>query len=309
MIYEILKSAKKRSFLAGNIGLPAIDFLSSKKKYDVAILELSSFQLQDLDRSPSIAVVLDIFPDHLDAHENIKEYYESKKNIALHQGSGDVAFYFLDNSLSKHTASFGKGKKVGVDFKKFKLFSQGDLRIRGVHNFRNAVMAASVGKYLGVPDKEITKVVRRFAGLEHRLEFVKKLGQTSIYNDSVSTNPQTTIAAAKSFPGEQKALILGGKDKNLDYKPLGTTLKKLSEEIVVVVLCGENKNKIKTAIKNAGVEMMTAKDLKSSASAANEALRNTGGILLFSPGAASFDSFENYADRGQKFKAIVKSLK
>ena len=311
LIYQILKTSGKRVFLAGNIGRSVLEFVSPIKKYDFAILELSSFQLQDLERSPSLAVMLDVFPDHLDAHQNLKEYYDSKTNLVAYQGKGDRVFYFVDNALSRKSALRGAGKKTGVDYRKFKLFSQDDLKIRGVHNYRNAVMAAIVAKHLKTSKKAILMTVKKFRGLEHRLEFVRKIREVSIYNDSISTNPQTVVAAVESFPKEVKILIAGGRDKNLsyDYKPLGVALRKLKTEMRLVVLGGENKKRVQKMIKGSGVEVKLAKDLRQAVKIAYATAKNKKGVMIFSPGAKSFDSFKDYAHRGRKFKTIVKSLK
>ena len=255
--------------------------------------------------------MLDVFPDHLDAHQNLKEYYDSNTNLVAYQGKGDRVFYFVDNALSRKSALRGAGKKTGVDYRKFKLFSQDDLKIRGVHNYRNAVMAAIVAKHLKTSKKAILMTVKKFRGLEHRLEFVRKIREVSIYNDSISTNPQTVVAAVESFPKEVKILIAGGRDKNLsyDYKPLGVALRKLKTEMRLVVLGGENKKRVQKMIKGSGVEVKLAKDLRQAVKIAYATAKNKKGVMIFSPGAKSFDSFKDYAHRGRKFKTIVKSLK
>lgn len=311
LLYKILKAGGRNVQLAGNIGNSALEILPRLKKNSLSVLELSSFQLQDLRVSPSTAVMLDVFPDHLDAHLNLKEYYAAKGNLVAHQKKGDAVFYFSDNALSKKLASLGQGKKVAVNYKRYNLFSMANLKIWGVHNFRNAVMAATIAKHLGVSNKAILDSVEKFSGLEHRLEFVRKVRKVSIYNDSISTNPQTAVAAVKSFPGKIKTLILGGRDKNLNYsyRPLGMVLKKLGTEVRLVVLCGENKGRIRKMIKGSGVRIKLAENLKQAVKIAFGTAKDEKGVIIFSPGAKSFDSFKDYADRGRKFKAIVKSLK
>ena len=311
LIYQILRASGKRVFLAGNIGRSVLEFVTPNKKYDFAILELSSFQLQDLERSPSLAVMLDIFPDHLDTHQNLKEYYDSKTNLVAYQRKGDKVFYFLDNALSRKSASRGAGKKIGVDYKKFKLFSLEDLKIRGVHNYRNAVMAAIVTRHLKVPERFILSSIRKFKGLEHRLELIRKIGKVLFYNDSISTNPQTVVAAIGSFPKVMKILIVGGRDRNLNYnyKPLGAVLRKLKIEMRLVVLCGENKKRVQEMIKGSGVKVKLSENLRQAVKIAYETAKDKEGVMIFSPGAKSFDSFKDYAHRGRKFKTIVKSLK
>ncbi len=338
ILYKILKAARKRVFLAGNIGRPALGAPGGTNKKSIAILELSSFQLQDLETSPHIAAVLDVFPDHQDAHLNLREYYEAKTSIARHQKPGDKIFFFQNHHLSKWVASKGGGKKITVDPSttlrtgetKSKLFGPADLTMPGYHNFKNAVMAAAVAKTLGVPDRTIVKTVKNFRGLEHRLEFVRKImarqarhkNKSAIYfyNDSASTNPQTTIAAVKAFPGARKILIAGGYDKGLDYKPLARALKNSGTELVI--LMGENKKKIAKAIKRQETgdkrqeyAIVFVKNLGEAVKKAYKyalslvACHLSPVAIVFSPGAASFDMFKNYADRGRQFKKIVKSLK
>ncbi|MEK7546644.1 MAG: UDP-N-acetylmuramoyl-L-alanine--D-glutamate ligase [Patescibacteria group bacterium] len=331
LLYKILKAASKKACLAGNIGKPALDILPKADKKSIVVFELSSFQLQDIEKSPSVAAVLDIFPDHLNTHKNLKEYYNSKANIAHYQKRGDKTFFFKNNPLSKKIASKGIGRKIGIDKKSFRIFSPDDLLVKGAHNLKNAAMAATIAKYLGVPDKIIFKTVSKFRGTEHRLELVRKIklpihswhshtvSRNShyiyFYNDSASTNPQTAAAAIKSFPNEEKILIVGGQDKNLDYRPLAEALKNSGTKLVI--LLGENRNKIKKAIekiKNDELRIMLVNTLFQAVKSAYKFAKkmsvthSSSFIVLFSPAATSFDSFENYSDRGRKFKKIVKQL-
>jgi len=295
----------------------------------VWVLELSSFQLQDLKQSPDIAVVLNIFPDHMDSHKNFSEYFNAKANIARFQKKSDKIFYDTTNKYSKAIAQKSKAKKIPVDFKRLQYLTA----MPGEHNLKNAAMAAAVAFSLGCPKEKIVKVAKNFKGNEHRLEFVRTIRINpckrnahypcksvfiNFYNDSASTNPQTTAAAIKAFK-EPKILIAGGKDKGLDYKPLAKTLEYSNTELVI--LFGENKNKIAKALLSRKYKVSSIKRklkfAKSLADAVNLAYKaaldtkylipNT--IVLFSPAAASFDMFKDYADRGKKFKALVKKLK
>ncbi|MDP3948464.1 MAG: UDP-N-acetylmuramoyl-L-alanine--D-glutamate ligase [bacterium] len=333
LLYKILKAAGKNVFLAGNIGLsmleiiPRLSALSLRKSAPIVILELSSFQLQDLKKSPHIAAVLDIFPDHLDAHKNLKEYYDAKANIGRYQNPGDKIFFWGDNALSRKVASKGKGKKMAVypsallrtGEKSFKLFSPEDLLVKGTHNFKNAVMAANIAESFGVPRKIILKTTRGFHGTKHRLELARRIikngREICFYNDSASTNPQTAAAAVKAFPSEDKILIAGGQDKNLDYKPLAKALE--NSKTKLVILFGENKKKIEKTIKrmkNSELKIVRVNTLFQAIMFAYKfakrlsIVHNSSFMVLFSPAATSFDMFENYADRGMKFKKIVKQL-
>lgn len=308
LLYKILRAAGKKVLLAGNIGKPAIDFLKSGEKYDWAILELSSFQLQDLDISPNLAVILDVFPDHQDAHLNLREYYEAKANIGKYQKKSDRVFFFSDDKNSKKIASKSPAWKMGVNYKKFKLFSPRELKMPGPHNFRNAVMAANVAFSLGIAVRTIKNAVTRFKGLEHRLEFVKKIGGFNFFNDSASTNPHTTAAAVGSFPGVKKILISGGRDKVDDYSPIHRALKK--HEIHAVILFGENKHRLQRAIGGLS-KVKLAGNLKTAVRMAFGEAKMAGGevCVVFSPGAASFDMFRNYAHRGEEFKKLVRKIR
>lgn len=365
LLYKIFKNAGKPALLAGNIGKSALGVLPLVRKNSIIILELSSFQLQDLEKSPDIAVVLDIFPDHQDAHLNLREYYEAKTNIARHQKPGDKIFFFRNHPLSRWMASKSRGRKIAVDENKFKLFSLTDLKIPGFHNFKNAVMAATVAHALGIRAGIIAKTVKNFRGLEHRLEFVRRIppiaadplrpssseasreadkrryisenlrrnqrsSAIEFWNDSASTNPQTTAAAIRAFSDKRQAtsdkrinnlshiacpmsliLIAGGFDKGLSHKPLANALKNSNTKLVV--LFGENKHKIQRQIAKSGARIMFVKNLKSAVRMAYKSARvishKSSVIVLFSPGAASFDMFKNYADRGRQFKKLVKKLK
>lgn len=303
LIYQILKKCGFKVLLAGNIGKSPLEILPKVNKKTWVVLELSSFQLQDLEKSPRVAVVTDVFPDHMDAHKDMKEYVDAKSNIALHQKKSDVIFYFQDNLLSKKIAEKSPGAKIGITGGPFGLK-------------KNYVLASTVTAYLGCPTEKIFHTVKNFRGVEHRMEFAREINGVRFYNDSASTNPQTAAAAVLSFK-EPVVLIAGGKDKNLDYKPLAEAIKK-SGNVKMVVLIGENKNKILhslAGIRNKELRIKNATDLKSAVELAHKFARslihNSQFIIhvLFSPGAASFDMFKDYADRGEKFKRAVRLLK
>jgi UDP-N-acetylmuramoylalanine--D-glutamate ligase len=305
ILYNILKAAHKRVFLAGNIGSPMLDLLPHLNKRSFVILELSSFQLQDLAVSPPIAAVLDVFPDHQDAHLNLKEYYEAKTNIARHQKSSDRIFFFGNHPLSRWIAAKSRGRKISVDEKIFRLFSPNNLKVPGHHNFENAMMAGTVARTLGISPISIVKAVKKFRGTEHRLEFVKKIGGADFYNDSASTIPEPTAAAILSFPGKNIILIAGGRSKVTNYSPIGKAIKRSSVKLAVLI--GENKHDVKLAIKSSGVPYHLSPSLKDAVRYAYIASKKLGQcVVIFSPGSQSFDMFRNYSDRGIQFKKIIK---
>lgn len=308
LLKKILKAAKRDVYLAGNIGLPAVEILSKLRKTSLAILELSSFQLQDLEISPKISVALEVFPDHQDSHKNLAEYYSSKANIAKHQKPTDAVFFFGDREKSRWVGAHGKGKKMPVLPDGSLELDEEELNMRGPHNFRNAVLALTVAEYLGVPKKTAVRVIKSFRGLEHRLEFVRAIGNVKFYNDSASTNPHTSAAALRSFAPGEAAIILGGYDKGLNYSPVARAIKETRPKLVV--LLGANSKKIYKAINKTGVRIKFAKKLNAAVRSAYTAVKgkNVPGAVVFSPGAASFDMFRNYAHRGEEFKKITAAI-
>ncbi len=317
LLYQMLRNSGKKVFLAGNIGKSAVDSLFKYKDYPLAVLEFSSFQLQDLDISPEIAVMLDVFPDHQDAHISLSEYYKAKANIGRFQKKTDKIFFFADNAKSKQLAMISPARKFLVDYRKFKSFKKESLKIKGLHNFRNAVMAATVATNLGADLTTIKNTAQKFRGLEHRLEFVRKIvvrqahykTEMSFYNDSASTNPTTGATALTAFGREKRILIAGGQDKGLDYAPLKRTLKKYPAE--AVILFGENKGKIKKSIVGVCREIRMMENLKAAIEAACKIAKSRKGEtnIIFSPSAASFDMFKDYADRGRQFKHRIMALR
>ena len=301
LIYKVLKNAGRDVYLGGNIGKPAIELLPKLKKKSITILELSSFQLQGLKHSPSIAIILDVFSDHLDAHLDLKEYLAAKSNIVKNQKGSDLVFYFSGNKQSKNIALKIKGKKIAVASDK----NITGLKIPGEHNRKNAAMVMAVANELKVPQKGVIQVLKKFGGLTHRLQLVRTIKGVKFYNDSASTNPETTAAAIMSFPNHPKIIIMGGKDKNLDYEPVAEAA--YGEDVKLVIVFGENKKKIQLALDKVA-KTKPAKDLKSAVKMARETAKS-GDVVVFSPGAASFDMFENYKARGKEFERIVKKIK
>lgn len=349
LIYEMLKSSYKNGkvFLGGNIGTPPLAFLYQLKPKDLVILELSSFQLQDLDRSPHIAVVLGITPDHLDHHKTFEEYVEAKKNIVKFQTSSDMAILDADNEYSNSFARATKAKvlyfsmqqavpegaflKVGSfilkDGKTGTMFGEkGATGLIGNHNIKNIFAAAATASVLNMPVETITKIVREFKGLPHRLEFVKEIDSVRYYNDSASTNPDTAIAAIQAFH-TPIILIAGGSDKNADYANLGEEIAKRLN-VKTVVIMGQTKAKLEKAIENACTQeekkntettVRTGRPVRSreipleliSAETYQEAfmvaklVAQPGDTVLLSPACASFDMFANYQERGEIFRNFV----
>jgi len=328
LIYEILKNAGKDAYLAGNIGVPYLELLPKLTAESLVVLEISSFQLIDMESSPHIAVVLNITQDHLDWHKDLDEYIAAKKNIVKHQTDTDFAIisadYEIPESFSSLTKAkvffFSRNKKVKGAYsldgniylstdKEVLLGEAQELLLRGEHNLENVTAAAAVGGVLGTPPQTIWKAVISFKGLEHRLELVGRAKGITFYNDSFATGPQPTIAAIKSF-NEPLTVILGGSEKGLDYADLGEEISK-AKNIVSIILIGQVAPKIKVALQAARYKGKLVDMGKASMDKiVGEAILNTpqGGVILLSPAAASFDMFKNYKDRGKKFKSAVGAL-
>lgn len=306
LIYEILKTDKRDVYLSGNIGKPYLELLPHLSKDSWVIMEMSSFQLIDLDLSPHIAVVLNITLDHMDWHKNRQEYINAKKNIVKYQSISDWAVineeYDSSNSFSKDT------KAKVVFFSKHKLDGKfkDDLLLRGEHNLENIAAAAAVGNILKIDEDIIVNEIRNFKGLEHRLELVDTINGITFYNDSFATGPQPTIAAINSFT-EPETLILGGSDKGLDYGELRSQIEK-RENVKNLILIGEIGEKIGGEIKEKNIISLGKTSMIQIVKKASE-VTPKGGVVILSPAAASFDMFKNYKDRGYQFKKAVEELK
>ena len=305
LIYEILKSKfGKKVFIAGNFGKPALDILPKLTKKSLVVLELSSFQLQDLSKSPDVAVITNISIDHMDSsgkfgpatHQTEKEYFNAKINIVKHQKMAGLAV--INKILKNKTKKIGRGKKIYCSP------SPVQTKLLGTHNLENIALAVEVGKIFNVPKQKIIKAVKDFKGVKHRLEFVKKINDISFYNDSAATNPDATLAALKSFK-ESLHIILGGSDKGLDYRKLARFILK-SKNIKSAALIGQIKN---TLYKLIGPKK--SKKIKTLKDAVLYLFKKSGKneVVLLSPAAASFDMFESYAHRGKEFKKIVNRLR
>lgn len=316
LLYKILRASGRDVHLVGNIGRPALDCLPRLEKTSLVVFELSSFQLQDLDRSPSLAVILDLFPDHLDAHESLRQYYAVKTNIVRWQKARDQFFVFRDSPRARALGEASRGKKIFVDPENFKLFQPADLKLVGRHNFRNAVMAARVAEALNVSRRIIGRTIRNFRGLPHRLQFVRRRGPVSFYDDSAATNPHAAAAAVRAFPAaDQLVLLAGGRGKKLDYRPLVRALK--DRPAALVVLFGENRPALARALGRISSPPRLVKNLAGAVSLARRfiarSIRRLPGesrgrrwVVILSPGAASFDQFTNYQERGETFRNLVR---
>jgi UDP-N-acetylmuramoylalanine--D-glutamate ligase len=308
LIYEIFKNAGKDVYLAGNIGKPCLELLHKLTKDSFVVMELSSFQLIDLTKSPHIAVVLNITLDHMDWHKNRDEYVEAKKNIVRYQTPSDFAVlndeYETPNSFAKDTS----GKVIYFSKKSLVSKFKENLLLRGEHNLENIAAAVTVAETIGVGQDLILKTVQSFKGLEHRLELVDTVDGVTFYNDSFATGPQPTIAAIKSFT-EPETIILGGSDKGLSYQGLGEVINQTKniKNVILIGITGPMIRKYLDSNLQFKIYNLQKTNMKEIATKAFE-VTPKGGVVILSPAAASFDMFKNYKDRGNQFKKAVQSL-
>ena len=330
LIYNIVKESGRNCYLGGNIGYPLFTKVGQMTPEDIVVLELSSFQLMDMQVSPHIAVITNISPNHLDIHKSYEEYIDSKKNIFKSQNENDILVLNFDNNITREIKNEAKGKVIyfsrkekldnGIiyDCEKIKeckdnvrrhILNVKDIHLRGKHNYENICAAIAATIDLIEPEIQVN-AIKDFKGVEHRLEFIREINGTKWYNDSIGTSPTRTIAGLNSFD-EKIVLIAGGYDKHLDYTPIA---KPIVENVSKLILMGATANKIEDVVKEElerqgkSMPIYNCKSLKDTVDKAYE-VSNNKEVVLFSPASASFDLFKNFEDRGNQFKDIVNSIK
>ena len=337
LIYEMLKASGLDAHLGGNMGTPPLLFLEKLTKASVVVLELSSYQLEDVTKSPHIAVLLMIVPDHLDYHGGMSEYVEAKRNILRFQTKEDFAivnrdylpthesdlytdgqvYYVTRERSNVEQGTFIKDNAIWIQMKgtEWKIIDTDKIALLGKHNWENAAAAAMAATLAGATKSDIFEVLNTFKGLEHRLEFVQEVQGVRYYDDSIATNPESTIAAIQSFE-DPKILILGGVTEGSDFTELG---KVISEDLQVKAIIGIGKEwpTLKQEIAK-GEELRAksgepiillegAKDMQTVVAAASK-IAVEGDVVLLSPACKSFDMFKSYKDRGEQFKKAVNDL-
>lgn len=327
IIAELLRAAGKTVHLGGNIGHPLLAETGGMKEDDVAVLELSSFQLMTMTCSPHIAVLTNLAPNHLDVHKDYAEYISAKENNFTHQTEKDVAVFNADNADSVtssvkamgHIRWFSRQKELeeGVflrrdaiivrhDGQEREVMKTADIKLPGVHNIENymAAIAAVDGM---VNDEIIRRFAREFGGVEHRIELVRTRNGVRWYNDSIASSPSRTIAGLNSFPGKV-ILIAGGKDKGIPYDSIGPVI---NEHVKLLILCGATAGVIRAATEQAGnftsLPIMEVEDYHQAVAMADNAAKE-GDVVILSPASTSFDRFANFMERGRVFKEIVNAL-
>lgn len=336
LIYNMLKEAGYNCWLGGNIGIPLLSSIEDIKETDKVVLELSSFQLHTMKKSPQTAVITNISPNHLDIHKSMEEYVEAKKNIFIHQpeetkwGKTRLIINY-DNGITREFAGQAKGEAVyfsrrsqleegavlenGMLVYKAKgktvgLVKADEIIIPGAHNIEN-YLAASAAVINHVKPEAIYKVATTFKGVEHRIELVRELNGVKFYNSSIDSSPSRTIACLNTFK-QKVILIAGGKDKGIPYDAIGEPI---IEKVKCLVLIGATASKIEKSLDDAIERTGKGRDIERiHCSTYEEAVKSAyskaqkGDIVVLSPASTSFDMFKNFEERGRKFKELVMGL-
>jgi len=320
-----------KAWVGGNIGRPLIDHLGEITAEDLVILELSSFQLELMTTAPNIAGILNITPNHLDRHGTFEAYSAAKKRIIDFQSTGDIAVLGREDPVAWSLSPQVKGNLISFGFSQLSPAEVGtfvadgilywqhaqkttrfldirEISLRGRHNTLNVLAASAIGFAAGFTTEGVAAGIRGFGGVAHRLEFVRSLDGVAWYNDSIATAPERTIAAVKSFD-EPITLLLGGRDKNLDWGELATLVHQKVDHVIVF---GEAAGKILQALEAEGTHQQpsTIDHVESVEMAVQTARRVTepGGVVLLSPGGTSYDAFHDFEERGEAFRKWVNLL-
>jgi len=337
LIYHIFKEAQKDTILAGNIGISVLDILEKITPQTWLILEISTWQMEGIkDRKfrPQTAVLTNILPDHLDRYPHYKEYVRSEKLIFRYQNPKDYLVVNYDNEetnkikeetgLSLYWFSAKEKIEPGCYLENDELVFQSekhkivfakisDLLLPGLHNLENILAASTVGFIHNIPGEIILKTLKKFSGIPYRLEFIGEFRGIKFYNDTCATTPEATLAALESFPKQPIILILGGKDKKLDYENFGIAIGKNKEIKNIVLLqhpAYDASQKILFILKKHldSEKIIQTSNLKVGVEIALQQAK-ANDLILLSPAAASFGMFKNEFDRGDQFNKIVKNLK
>ncbi len=318
LISEMLKAEGKTVWLGGNIGTPLLPLARQMRKDDVAVVELSSFQLMDMHHSPHVAVITNLAPNHLDVHKDMDEYVTAKTNIFNFQTKHDILILNADNALTAALSGPGTTRffsrqgtgdvygQNGVIYRRGQpVLDMEDILLPGVHNIEN-YMAAIAAVEGVVSDDTVRQVARNFGGVEHRIELVRIRDGVRYYNDSIASSPSRTIAGLRSFP-EKVMLIAGGYDKHIPYDVLGP---EICRHVKKLYLNGATAAQIRAAVEACQGEKPEMVDCGDFTTAVHAAARDAreGDVVLMSPASAAFDQFKNFMVRGEYFKKLVKEL-
>lgn len=336
----------RRIWLGGNIGNPLLSNLADMQSHDIAVLELSSFQLEIMTASPHIAAVLNVYPDHLDRHKTMQDYISAKSKIVAFQSSSDYAVLNRDNEYSWSFSSMTNAKILSFGISETEIYYEGafikqgemylrkggvsfsgrnvtnnkedtplieerimlirDIPLRGEHNLNNVLAASTITFAEGVSAEVIQSGIQGFTGAPHRLEFIRTWNGTEWYNDSIATTPQRTAAAINCFD-KNLVLLAGGRDKDLPWREV---LDLIRQKVKTLIIFGELSEKLSEELGPHGGELLEVIICEGLAEAVKYAadIVQPGDVVLLSPGGTSFDEFTSYEERGQCFKTWVREL-
>lgn len=334
LVGRILETAGRKAFVGGNIGRPLISLVDEIPPDALVVLELSSFQLELMDRSPHIAVLLNISPNHLDIHRDLAAYTEAKERLFRFQDGGDelilngdreeclalagrapagVAWFSRRREVERGCYLQGNRIRFRREGEERDLLDRRAVRLRGDHNLENVMAAATVAGMLGIPAAPLEAAVAGFSGVEHRLELVAEINGVRFVNDSIATAPDRTEAALAAFD-EPIILIAGGYDKGIPFDGLARAV---VGRVKVLVLVGNTAPAIKAAVaaegsragrdRDPGLRVLMARDFTDAFRLAVGAAA-CGDVVLLSPACASYDQFASYVERGHRFKELVHAL-
>ncbi len=328
IIAELLREAGKTVHIGGNIGTPLLTRADAMSPSDIAVVELSSFQLMTMTKSPGIAVVTNVTPNHLDVHRDLDEYIDAKRRIIKYQSPADLSVLNLDNDVTRDFACEAVGGVryfsakqpfddgvfllggviyIARESKIEKLMDASEIALPGAHNIEN-MMAAFTAVLDRVPAVICRHVAKTFSGVAHRIELVRTLRGVRYYNDSIASSPTRTIAGLRSFD-KKVILIAGGKDKGIGFEALGEPI---VQHVKTLVLTGPTAPKIRAAVESEPTfkgkpKIIEKEAFRDAVLAAHKAARR-GDIVILSPACTSFDQFKNFEHRGNTYKEIINGL-
>ncbi len=329
LIAKMLEAQGKRVYMGGNIGNPLLPEIENITADDFVVVELSSFQLISMRKSPDVAVVTNVAPNHLDVHKDMDEYVEAKRNILMHQNAFSRTVLNYDNEITLGFKANVRGQSLGFSMERpikngawldengmlhmayrgidAPVMSKNDITILGDHNVANYLSAISaVWGYVSISN--IRQVAKEFTGVEHRIEFVREIDGVKYYNDSIASSPTRTIAGLKAFDGNV-ILIAGGYDKKIPFEPMAPYV---IDKVKLLLLSGPTAEKIETAIKTnenykGSPEIVRVQNIDEAVKVARQRAK-AGDVVTLSPACASFDAFPNFTARGNHFKRLVENL-
>ncbi|MBO5448097.1 MAG: UDP-N-acetylmuramoyl-L-alanine--D-glutamate ligase [Ruminococcus sp.] len=330
LVSEFLRAEGRRVHIGGNIGKALLPIVETISETDVAVCELSSFQLISMRESPDVAGITNIRPNHLNVHGTMEEYIQAKCNILYHQNGYSRAVLSMDDETTRTLAPLVRGRlsyfsrrevpECGAflredgmlcynEYGKITAYvHMNDIKIPGMHNVEDYLTAIAM-TYGDVKPETVAKIAKEFGGVEHRIEFVRELDGVKYYNNSIASSPTRVLACLDAFDQKQ-IMIQGGSDKGISFEPMAAPI---CEKVKVLILMGQTKDKIREAVMAApnyadsGIRIITVKDMKEAVETARRCAEE-GDIVSLTPACASFDMYRMFEERGKHFKQCVNEL-